>query len=387
MRNTRFVLRRFFFALVLAIMLSSVCAGMWYPYNSLPFYSSISVDKKDSTIPLSFELNGAYGFFIANQPKSLYLRNDHSRLLELNITRQTAGNHLWEKENNYPRLGVGLLYGDLGSREFLGKVASVYPFIHFPLLKTSGSVTTFRLGAGVGWVEKPYNKNDNYKNLMIGTHINAVISMRLQSEWQLYKDVYMNAGILFTHLSNGSIRLPNLGLNIPSLSAGLRYNPASSPVTHSRHRPSAMNKNYLFINTSIAFKQTYPLESKLRLVKIINPEFSHALSAVSRLGAGVIISYDPSLSKEIANAPTYTFDQSQPQFQASIYGGYEHVAGRLSIPVQLGVYLYNQYAINQLYQLIGLRYRFAGNWVASVQLKAHFGKADYIQYGIGYKIF
>jgi hypothetical protein len=100
-----------------------------------------------------------------------------------------------------------------------------------------------------------------------------------------------------------------------------------------------------------------------------------------------MISYDPSLSNEIANAPTYIFDHSEPQVQVSMYGGYEHVAGRISIPVQLGVYLYNRYVISQLYQLIGLRYRFAEKWVASVQLKAHFGKADYIQYGIGYKIF
>ncbi|RYY14106.1 MAG: hypothetical protein EOO04_30770, partial [Chitinophagaceae bacterium] len=119
-----------------------------------------SQTSNDSTIDhlvegkLSVELNAGYGFFIANQPKSLYLRNDHSRMVELSISRQTTGRYQWEKENSLPRLGIGLLHGDLGSREYLGKLTSLYPFIHFPLSRAKRSVTSFRLGAGLGWVEK-----------------------------------------------------------------------------------------------------------------------------------------------------------------------------------------------------------------------------------------
>ncbi|RYY18832.1 MAG: hypothetical protein EOO04_23165 [Chitinophagaceae bacterium] len=91
--------------------------------------------------------------------------------------------------------------------------------------------------------------------------------------------------------------------------------------------------------------------------------------------------------EEIYDAPTYTFDKSALQLQASVYAGYEHVVGRLSIPVQLGLYFYNNYSISSIYQMIGLRYKISQRWTAAVQLKAHFGKADYIQYGVGYKIF
>jgi lipid A 3-O-deacylase PagL len=342
----------------------------------------------DSTDVLTgVEVNAFYGFLIANQPKSLYLRNDHSRFIEVNVSRSTTGKHTWEKESNLPRIGIAFLFGELGSRQYLGKMTAFYPFVHFPILKTRRSTTTFRLGAGVGWVEKPYDKETNYKNLMIGTHINAVISMRLQSEWQLHRGFYMNAGIAFTHLSNGSVRLPNLGLNIPAITTGLRYDPTRPPSRFSRQKPSRIRRNNLLLTTGIAWKQTYPLESTVHVVKTANLELSRSMSSVSRVAAGLIVSYDPSLSSEIANAPTYIFDKSELQVQASVYGGYEHVVGRLSIPVQLGVYFYNNYMVSNVYQLIGLRYRFAERWLASVQLKAHFGKADYIQYGIGYKIF
>jgi hypothetical protein len=344
----------------------------------------------------SIGLNAFYGFFIANQPKSLYLRNDHSQMLELSLSRQTTGRHNWERESNLPRLGIGLLYGDLGSREYLGKLAALYPFIHFPLIRAKRSVTSFRLGAGLGWVEKPYDKETNYKNLMIGTHLNAAISLRLQTEWEIMRNLYLNAGLAFTHLSNGSVRLPNLGLNIPAVSAGLRYERSSTPAVKATAAREVGTQNgdkrfrrstNLYVHGGFAFKQTYPLESKVQLVRILGFELTRSLTPVSRLAGGLNFSYDPSLSEEVYEAPTYTFDNSAFQLQGSVYAGYEHVVGRLSIPVQLGLYFYNNYSISQVYQMIGLRYRFAERWVASVQLKAHFGKADYIQYGVGYKIF
>src|SRR5688572_13841614 len=104
---------------------------------SLKLVSQIPTDSGKTKS--SIDLNAFYGFFIANQPKSLYLRNDHSRMMELSISRQTTGRHKWERESNLPRIGIGLLYGDLGSQQYLGKMTAVYPFIHFPLIRANRS--------------------------------------------------------------------------------------------------------------------------------------------------------------------------------------------------------------------------------------------------------
>jgi hypothetical protein len=98
-----------------------------------------------------------------------------------------------------------------------------------------------------------------------------------------------------------------------------------------------------------------------------------------------MVTYDPSLSKEIANLPILTSDESKPKYQAGIYAAYEHNLGRISIPLQLGAYVYNQYSINPLFQVIGVRYAINKHWKASFQLKTHLGKADHIDWGIGYR--
>jgi hypothetical protein len=356
---------------------------------NLVLYVATAVCQETTTKlaqPVSMEINGLLGFFIANQPKSLYLRDDHSKLIELNVSLQTRGNHQWQYDNRFPRIGIGILHGTTGSNQYLGKLTALYSFLHFPLIRTAKTQTTFRLGAGAGWIQKPYDKVVNHKNLMIGTHLNACISLRLQSEWKLSQKLYANLGLAFTHLSNGSIKLPNLGLNIPAATIGIRHALTDAPLPAENKLRKAEKKTTYYIHVSGALKQTYPLESSIHLVKIANFELLRTISATGRVGTGVIISYDRSLSNEIANAPTYIFDKSELQVQGSVYGSYEQVVGRLSFPLQFGVYLYNKYMVSRVFQMIGIRYCISDRFMVNMQLKTHFGKADYIQYGIGYTL-
>jgi hypothetical protein len=333
---------------------------------------------------LSAGIKTHYGFFVVNQPKAEYVRDSHSYFGELTISMQTKGRQLWQQANRNPQIGLSLLYGNSGSRRYIGNVAALFPYIKFPLLKTTRNTTSFRLGFGAGWVQKPYNKETNTKNLMIGTSLNGCINMLLEQEWQVYKNLYLNAGFSFSHFSNGSFTLPNLGLNIPALSLGLRY--AMQPVTPAYNRqawPPFTKQWHYYAYTFAAGKESYPLESPVYLVNTLMLEAVRDFSYTARLGIGLNGTMDRSLSRETV---TYEFNRSDPQWQTSVYALYEHVIGNLSIPFQWGVYLYNKYQFTPFYQVIGLRYRFLPHWIGAVQLKAHLGKADYIQWGLGYKL-
>jgi len=334
---------------------------------------------------LSVSAGMHYGFFVANQPKSQYLRDSHTVLGEISILSKTRGTQSWQQQNNYPEIGLSILYGNTGSREYIGNMAAIIPFIDFPLLNSSRIKTFLRLGFGPGWVEKPYNSETNYKNFMISTHLNACIHMSLKAEFPLVKKLYFQTGFSFTHLSNGSIQLPNLGLNIPALTAGLRYAFGDPVKIVPVEQPVFKKQAHVYFFAFGAAKQTYPLKSPVYLVNIFNLEIAKDYSPTGRFGLGVNYAYDRSLSSEVANAPTYTFDKSKSHSQVGIIAFYEHKIGRLSIPLQFGVYVYNKYPISSFYQNIGVRYRFANRWIAALQLKAHMGKADYFQWGIGYK--
>jgi hypothetical protein len=348
-------------------------------------YSVAQTGAASFTSSLSAGIKGHYGFFMVNQPKAEYVRDSHTYFGELCIGHQTDGSHAWQRVNYNPQVGLSILYGNTGSREFIGNMAAVFPWIRIPLLKGRHASTAFRLGFGAGWVQKPYDKENNTKNLIIGTHINGCISMLLEQEWRLQKHLFLSTGVSFTHLSNGSIVLPNLGLNIPALSLGMRYAVQGAAANNTRQPLPPMPLQWHYYALSFAAgKQSYPLQSPVYLVNTLLLEALKDYSHNGRFGGGLNITYDRSLSKE--KEQVYEFERNDPFWQISVYGAYERVIGKLSIPVQLGMYLYNKYQFNAMYQVMGLRYRFWPHWMAGVQLKTHMGKADYIQWGIGYKL-
>jgi hypothetical protein len=352
-------------------------------FCSICFCSLAQSDKASFLSTLSVGAKTHYGFFVVNQPKSEYVRDSHTYFGELTISTQTTGKKNWQQVNHNPQAGVSFLYGNSGSREYIGHIAALFPYMKFPLVKTAHSLTSFRLGFGAGWVQKPYDKETNSKNLLIGTKLNGCINMLVEQEWQLHKNWFLSTGISFTHISNGSFTLPNLGLNIPALFLGLRYalKPVQ-PVIEKQGWPAFEKKWHYALLSYAAGKQSYPLESPVYLVNTVMLEAARDISRTSRLGAGLNSTLDRSLSIETEG---FGFDKSQSQWQVSAYALYERVIGNLSIPFQVGFYLYNNYQFTPFYQVMGLRYRFLPHWVAGLQLKAHLGKADYLQWGLGYK--
>jgi len=78
--------------------------------------------------------------------------------------------------------------------------------------------------------------------------------------------------------------------------------------------------------------------------------------------------------------------QAVPELQTGLYGSYEHFFGRISIPIQLGVYVYNKGDNPFIFQQMGFRCKINSHFNTELMLKAHMGKADLIHTGIGYTL-
>ena len=334
--------------------------------------------------PLSFESRAHEGFFITSKPKSVYLRDSWSSFGEISISRQTNGSARWQQANKYPRIGIAAFFGNTGSREYIGHMAGVFPYVNFPFLQNRRLRLGFRLGTGMAWVEKPFNVHANYKNLVISTHLNSCISMLAEAEARLTQHWLLSGGISFTHISNGLWQVPNLGLNIPALCLGLRYRLAEPAVYHKLPTPPAAKKMHWQVFFSGAIKQGEWLQSPHYFVSTLSTELMFHKKNGDQLGAGLMLTDDPSLTREVQDEPLLSFDNSKPKLQAGLYACYEHNIGKISIPLQLGAYVYNNYPINSLFQVIGLRYAVNEHLKALLQLKTHMGKADHIDWGIGY---
>lgn len=79
----------------------------------------------------------------------------------------------------------------------------------------------WNLGLTCGW--KPYDKETNPDNKVIGSRVTAYIDTDFYLNWRLSRELDLNAGVSLTHFSNGNTKIPNSGLNVAGAKVGLAY--------------------------------------------------------------------------------------------------------------------------------------------------------------------
>jgi hypothetical protein len=350
-----------------------------YFFFSFCFYSAKTQSFFQSS---SFGAQAHYGSFITILPKAEYLRDSYTYFGEINF--QHSYKKLWSDDSQLVEWGGGVFFGNTGSRQYVGNMTGLFSFVNLPLYVRKKFTSKLRLGGGAGWVEKPYNKNTNHKNVLLGTALNAYLNFIWQNEFNISKSTFLNIGFSFSHLSNGSTSLPNLGLNIPAVSLGFRYQQNNTQVKPRVINDSFQRKNVFNIYTSVGIKQHPWIGSRRYVVNVLSAEMTRQISRKHQYGGSVILFYDRSLE---VNPETITSDKRKHNnLQAGVIGMYEYSVGRLSLPLQFGVYVYNHDVYSPVFQQAGLRYKFSNRMSGQVMLKAYGGKADVFHAGIGYKL-
>ncbi len=105
------------------------------------------------------------------------------------------------------------------------EIGSPYAFYLFQGARIARIAPAFSLnyewnfGLSTGW--KPYDKNYNANNKMMGSKMNAYIDVNIYFSWRFSRLFDLNAGVDLTHFSNGNTWVPNAGLNTVGLKAGV----------------------------------------------------------------------------------------------------------------------------------------------------------------------
>jgi hypothetical protein len=135
---------------------------------------------------------------------------------------------------------------------------------------------------------------------------------------------------------------------------------------------------------TVGVKQHPWIGSKRYVANVLSGEFTRQVSRKHQYGGGIILFYDRSLE---VNPETITQDKRKHNnLQTGLLVLYEYSIGRLSLPLQFGVYVYNHDVHSPIFQQAGLRYKFSNRLSGQVMLKAYGGKADVFHAGIGYKL-
>ena len=242
-----------------------------------------------------------------------------------------------------------------------------------------------RYGTGFGYFNKTFNTFDNYKNNIISSHINPMINLQVESRINLSKRLSMENGIALTHFSNGSYKIPNLGLNLATFNTGFTYlfGPTDRPLKKDSISYPAKRTEFSFLISGAA-KEILPAGGRKYPVFIFMGNMERQLNYKNKIGVGLDIFYNASLIQKLTN-DSITLNSNIAILQAGLFFSYALTVHRISIIAGMGTYIHSKYKNDgYLYHRIGTRYRVNDHFTVNATLKTHFAVADHWEFGMGY---
>lgn len=341
----------------------------------------------DAGSNFGFEYRQKMGFLLPHRSVMKHLVQGHAHGGELTLMVQASGQNEWESSFNFPRYGLTGYFSDFGFHEVLGRAGGLYMFSEFPFLKKNNWSFNSKLGFGLAYVSRIFDQTNNPKNNSISTHLNSLVVVGLQLNKQFKKDE-LSVGFDMTHISNGAVKMPNLGLNVPYISIGytrylkeIKYTTTEKTELHPYLiQQSKWHLNIIGIGSS---RQVYPTGGQNYIINALGLYASKKVKRKVAFDLGFDFMLNQSHKARLETNP-----KQLELLQIGIYGGYVLPINRLRFTLGFGTYIKNNFNLDgAVYNRFGCRYQFHERWSGNITIKAHWGKADYFEYGLIYRLF
>lgn len=334
--------------------------------------------------PWSIGARGYFGFLWPHRQDMWVLVEKHSGGVELYAEKQVSGDKPWHQYYKGPSYGVGLLYVNFANPEKIGPVARILPYLYLPFKNNDRSSFGIRLGWGIGFVSKPYDRRENTQQIAIGSKANMAVQIMFEYHRSFGRYTILS-GLGIDHWSNGSFRQPNLGINYLALSVGVSR--ALGQVKPFEHLPDSTRfvrpkRSYMVVFGFGVNEVERPNTGQYTAYSVVG-QVQWTVSRKSVLGAGLDLFNKGSLAfydESLENRPRIEYTQ------LGLHGEYALVLGKNELYFNMGVYLYTPYPEDsKVFHRVGYRYKSRDHLVLNFSLKSHYAVADHVEIGLGYK--
>ncbi|MFO8055351.1 MAG: acyloxyacyl hydrolase [Bacteroidales bacterium] len=323
-----------------------------------------------------------YGFIIQHAGKVQAVSGSLPRRYELDLGWHLASAKAWKYCNCYPRAGLMLNSYDFDSPEVLGKGYGFVPYIE-PFLSAEKTFSvSLKAGVGVVYLDNSYHPQKNPENHFYSTDISFVLLANAAANYRITPDLNLRLSANYNHISNGSIKQPNKGINFPTASLGVDYsfNYQGFPEREKEaFQPEAKHNSRVRISPFFTFKEAQKSDERQFAVVGLSTKYSRFVSWMNAFTAGLDWVWDESLKEKIR---THNLKNTAHN-RIAITAGHELHIGKINFYQQMGVYIFVPYkAMDPVYQRYGLEYSFGQYIAAGVNLKAHRHVADFLDFRI-----
>jgi len=329
-----------------------------------------------------WEVSPMGGFLMPHHPDMLYLVDGHVLAGEISFMKQTDGSKDWHADYLFPRWGFTLGAYDLGSKEMGGAIAGR---IFFDLPTGESRLFRLKLSIGAGWIERPFDRNDNVHNSAIGSHLNAALAVEGNFNFDLGKIWTIRPGIGIHHFSNGAMKMPNSGINLAVLKVAFLHRSPSIELPQSGPLPFKGKDHHIFVGISGGMKEIKPIGGRKYAVLNGFTIWQKRLTRKSSLGGEVGVNYNESLQYRNSDGEDEELDASD-NYRPYVAALYQMHFDPLSLRFGVGTYFAADFIEDgRVFFRYHLLYQFERIQVFA-GLKSHYARADNIEVGAAYRL-
>ena len=349
------------------------------------------VSQPDNTYTAYLKAQAHYGYIMQHRNSMGHLIKGHITGVELNYALPTKGDKLWHYENNFPESGVALHVYFLANPDQLGRIYALAPYYDVGLkARNTPSRLYMRVSTGIAYADKKFDPATNYKNNVISTTINAFVNFKWYYKFELSKKLRIDAGLNFSHASNGRFKTPNLGMNVLTLNAGLTYKMGQSePKTIDKIDSSskAKSRHELYGVAALGINEVGPPGGSKYFSQSYILGYYYNKRNTHKFGLGMDVFFCQSVLEEIYVSTGTRVTNEADYIQIGARASYAYNIGKFGFPVEFGYYVRNAYKDDGLfYHRIGVKYYCNNNIIVNFSLKTHWAVAQYFEYGVGYRL-
>ncbi|MBX2829373.1 MAG: acyloxyacyl hydrolase [Flavobacteriaceae bacterium] len=344
--------------------------------------------------PFAIEADVFYGSILEHNPDIAHLITEHPQGLVVSYNRKTYGFREVERRYNYPDWGFTFAYQDFNN-PVLGENYSLYAHMNWYFLNRN---LVFRMGQGIAYATNPYDPETNFLNNAFGSDLLSTTFLKLNYvKENIWQGLGVHAGFSLIHYSNANFRAPNNSTNTWAFNAGVSYlldhenfpdyieiddGPSSS---HAERIKYNLVFRYGWNESDVVGQGQFPFWA-------VSAYADKRINYKSTVQLGVDY-FDSKFLEEFIYYRSVAFPEEgltgdEDYRRAGIFLGHELNFYKTSFVSQIGYYVYWPYDFeNRWYNRLGLkRYVYKDNVFAIVTVKAHWAKAEGVEFGIGVRL-
>ncbi len=377
--------------------------------------------------PLQYQKSGNDRFSIKVQPFIGSYMTPNSSMRDMGVNGPTGINfgiefpstqqRPWQQYLGNPTVGLGISYIDLG-HEDMGTGIAMYPYILINCISSEHFNLKFKVGAGLVAVSKHfYNTQDApVHNRTFSTTLNAYLTPGLNAEFPITRNLTINSEFGFFHMSNGRMVEPNKGANVPYGAVGLitTFNPAPEEERTPIHFPDLPYKWSLNVTLGGGIHAADETDAHRFPVATLHLGAMYSVSNWYSVGLGADLFYNDAIANPETNRGMYIkVEEDWKRMRGGLSINNEFCFGAVSALVNWGVYLFNpvrnlynndhpvygkgprplfykseRTGVDEQFHYIqfGAKVRVFDNVSLQAIVKTHMHIAEFIEFGISYKI-